>query len=140
MSKSADFNFLKTEVAKLHKLSSRKHGNKDIDKSRVRDPYQRDYARILYTTSFRRLGGKMQFLGIDHANFDRMRLTHSLEVAQIACSICTKLEEKSKATRRKSRDTNHIWTMPDLFAIQAICLAHEYRQPAFRPCGRAGAG
>jgi len=137
VSKSDDFNFLEKEVAKLRKLSSREHGDKGIDKSRVRDHYQRDYARILYSPSFRRLGGKMQFLGLDPANFDRMRLTHSLEVAQIACSICTKLEEeeKSKTTSNKGKKADPIWTMPDLFAIQAICLAHDIGNPPF---GHAG--
>lgn len=44
----------------------------------------RDYARILYSRSFRRLQGKMQLLGTDPREFYRNRLTHSLEVAQVA--------------------------------------------------------
>ncbi|WP_432216788.1 dGTP triphosphohydrolase [Pseudomonas kribbensis] len=47
----------------------------------------RDYARVLYSSSFRRLQGKMQLLGINAHTFNRNRLTHSLEVAQIARSI-----------------------------------------------------
>ncbi|MFM8332703.1 MAG: dGTP triphosphohydrolase [Candidatus Methylumidiphilus sp.] len=54
-----------------------------------------DYARVLYSSSFRRLQGKMQLLGIDPNNFNRNRLTHSLEVAQIARSIATSLKLKS---------------------------------------------
>jgi dGTPase len=52
-----------------------------------RDESMRDYARVLYSSSFRRLQGKMQLLGIDASRFNRNRLTHSLEVAQIARSI-----------------------------------------------------
>lgn len=80
---------------------------------RVRDDYQRDYARILYSSSFRRLQGKMQLLGIDHANFHRNRLTHSLEVAQIARTIAAKLHI-----------TNHI-------VVEACSLAHDLGNPPF---------
>lgn len=54
-----------------------------------------DYARVLYSSSFRRLQGKMQLLGINASHFYRNRLTHSLEVAQIARSIATNLKLKS---------------------------------------------
>ena len=40
-------------------------------------PFQRDYARIMYSSSFRRLQGKMQLLGIKNDQFFRNRLTHS---------------------------------------------------------------
>lgn len=56
-----------------------------------RDEGMRDYARVLYSSSFRRLQGKMQLLGIDASRFNRNRLTHSLEVAQIARSIAADL-------------------------------------------------
>lgn len=59
------------------------------EKARYRPdgPFQRDYARIMYSSSFRRLQGKMQLLGIKQDQFFRNRLTHSLEVAQTARSI-----------------------------------------------------
>lgn len=59
----------------------------DDKRSESRDDVMRDYARVLYSSSFRRLQGKMQLLGIDANKFNRNRLTHSLEVAQIARSI-----------------------------------------------------
>ncbi len=55
-------------------------------------PFQRDYARIMYSSSFRRLQGKMQLLGIKNDQFFRNRLTHSLEVAQIARSIASAIK------------------------------------------------
>ncbi len=60
-------------------------------RSGSRDDVMRDYARVLYSSSFRRLQGKMQLLGIDANRFNRNRLTHSLEVAQIARSIAFEL-------------------------------------------------
>jgi predicted deoxyguanosinetriphosphate triphosphohydrolase len=64
------------------------------NRSESRDDVMRDYARVLYSSSFRRLQGKMQLLGIDANKFNRNRLTHSLEVAQIARSIAYDLELK----------------------------------------------
>ena len=83
--------FAKEQQTKAEKFNFREHKEPDIDRSKNRDEYRRDYARVLYSSSFRRLQGKMQLLGIDHTNFYRNRLTHSLEVAQIARSIATDL-------------------------------------------------
>lgn len=67
----------------------------DDDRSHDRQELMRDYARVLYSSSFRRLQGKMQLLGIDSNRFNRNRLTHSLEVAQIARSIAFDLDLKN---------------------------------------------
>jgi dGTPase len=61
------------------------------DRGEGRDETMRDYARVLYSSSFRRLQGKMQLLDVDSSRFNRNRLTHSLEVAQIARSIAADL-------------------------------------------------
>lgn len=65
--------------------------NQSDSRTSGRDESLRDYARVLYSSSFRRLQGKMQLLGIDASRFNRNRLTHSLEVAQIARSIAADL-------------------------------------------------
>jgi len=73
-------------------LSFRHYKPSVDDRSEGRNDYMRDYARILYSSSFRRLQGKMQLLGVDSTHFHRNRLTHSLEVAQIARTIGENLE------------------------------------------------
>lgn len=78
-----------------------------------RDDEMRDYARILYSSSFRRLQGKMQLLGIDATNFNRNRLTHSLEVAQIARSIAFNLGLKN------------------IMFAESCSLAHDLGNPPF---------
>ena len=87
------------------------------DGGRERNAYERDYARILYSSSFRRLQGKMQLLGIDHTAFHRNRLTHSLEVAQIARTIASGLELKSPVVS------------------EACSLAHDIGNPPFGHSG-----
>ncbi|MFA6789439.1 MAG: dNTP triphosphohydrolase [Arcobacteraceae bacterium] len=82
--------FAQHEEKKLESLTVRVYPLTD-DRNQGRDEFMRDYARILYSSSFRRLQGKMQLLGINATNFNRNRLTHSLEVAQIARSIAQNL-------------------------------------------------
>jgi dGTPase len=52
-----------------------------------RSPYRRDWARLIHSPCFRRLQGKTQLFPSDEQDFYRNRLTHSLEVAQIASGI-----------------------------------------------------
>ncbi|WP_316675003.1 dGTP triphosphohydrolase [uncultured Tolumonas sp.] len=78
-----------------------------------RQELMRDYARILYSSSFRRLQGKMQLLGVDAIKFNRNRLTHSLEVAQIARSIAYDLG------------------LIDVVVTESAALAHDIGNPPF---------
>lgn len=86
---------------------------------RADGPFQRDYARIMYSSSFRRLQGKMQLLSIKNDQFFRNRLTHSLEVAQIARSIACALK----------------YSQSEIFVVEAGALAHDIGNPPF---GHAG--
>jgi len=82
------------EMMLMHTLSTnREHSTAETD-TRGRDQFERDYARVLYSSSFRRLQGKMQLFEVNPEKFNRNRLTHSLEVAQIARSIASELELK----------------------------------------------
>ena len=55
--------------------------------SNYRNTFMRDRDRVLYCTAFRRLAGKTQIYTIGSDDHKRNRMTHSLEVAQIARTI-----------------------------------------------------
>lgn len=81
-----------------------------------RTPFQRDKDRILRSTAFRRLQYKTQVFVNHEGDHYRTRLTHSLEVAQIAKTICRMLELNEDLS-------------------EALALAHDMGHPPF---GHAG--
>lgn len=93
-----------------------------------REPYERDKTRVIHCPAFRRLQRKTQILGADSGDFHRTRLTHSLEVASIACSIVRNL-----ANNPQARLVAGILPNEDL--ISTISLLHDIGHPPFGHSG-----
>jgi dGTPase len=82
------------------------HKEKEHD---YRSAYQRDRDRIIYSTAFRRLEYKTQVFVNHEGDYYRTRLTHTLEVAQIAKSIARalRLNEDLTETVALAHDLGH---------------------------------
>ncbi len=78
-------------------------------KSILRSPYQRDRDRILHSTAFRRLKHKTQVFVNTAGDHYRTRITHSLEVSQIARTLAKvfKLNEDLSETLSLAHDLGH---------------------------------
>lgn len=113
-------------MEQYHKLQTDNCKSREYceDKAEERSEYSRDYARILYSSSFRRLQGKMQILGVESTAFYRNRLTHSLEVSQIARSI-------AKTVSWKCGEESDMYCNEELYLLEAAALAHDIGHPAF---------
>jgi dGTPase len=81
-----------------------------------RTPFQRDRARVIHARSFRRLAGKTQVFTHRYSDHFRSRLTHTMEVAQIARAIASALKLNEDMT-------------------EALALVHDIGHPPF---GHAG--
>jgi len=87
-------------------------------------PFVKDYARIVHSPSFRKLQGKSQLIPAGENYFFRTRLTHSLEVAEIAMRIARKLNEEYFTERPLDCDL-----------IACACVLHDIGHPPFGHSG-----
>ncbi|GGL74556.1 deoxyguanosinetriphosphate triphosphohydrolase [Wenxinia marina] len=86
------------------------------EESTFRSPFQRDRDRIIHASAFRRLKHKTQVFVEHEGDYFRTRLTHSIEVAQVARTVAAALDLNVELT-------------------EAVALAHDLGHPPFGHTG-----
>ena len=102
----------------------RLHREPGTGKRGPRDAFQRDRDRIIHSVPFRRLRHKTQVFVAPDGDHFRVRLTHSLEVAQIASGIVSQFEKNFPRHAA-------IPHLPNANQIQAIGLTHDLGHSPF---------
>jgi len=93
-----------------------------------RSAFRRDYGRLLHSPAFRRLQGKTQLFPGHESDFFRNRLTHSLEVAQVAKGIASQINDSEPTFQKDPIDTD---------LVEFAALAHDLGHPPFGHNGEA---
>ncbi|WP_088840834.1 deoxyguanosinetriphosphate triphosphohydrolase [Listeria sp. ILCC797] len=104
--------------------------SKTVSPDDLRNAFENDYQRIIISASFRRLQDKTQVFPLEKNDFVRTRLTHSLEVSQIAKSLGTRVGTKIINERLDPSFTEkNIKELSDLLACSG--LLHDMGNPPF---------
>ena len=98
------------------------YAGKEKKEKGIRTLFQIDRDRIIHSSAFRRMRNKTQVFGVFTLDYYRTRLTHSLEVSQIARAITSILNKKYGLTI-------------DADLVEAVSLAHDIGHPPFGHLG-----
>lgn len=93
-----------------------------------RNEFDKDYQRIIYSSSLRRLQDKAQVFPLQNNDFTRTRLTHSLEVASLGRSLAWNIgewliQEKVFKDFAKARELASL--------VEVSCIVHDLGNPPF---------
>lgn len=102
----------------------------DSDDEKFRNSFHKDYDRLIFSNSFRRLSKKTQVHPLSNNDHVHNRLTHSLEVASVGRSLGLKAGEILRDIYDESINPHDV-----AYIIQTACLAHDIGNPPF---GHAG--
>lgn len=101
----------------------------NIGQETTRATFERDYSRLIHSPTFRRLQGKSQVFGAGTGDYYRTRLTHSLEVAQIAREAARGLLKAYPAVSAERAAHPGLIIDPEVVECASIC--HDFGHPPF---------
>lgn len=101
----------------------------NIGQETSRATFERDYSRLIHSPTFRRLQGKSQVFGAGTGDYYRTRLTHSLEVAQIAREAARALLRAYPEVAADKAEHPGLIIDPEVVECAAIC--HDFGHPPF---------
>ncbi|MFP4095607.1 MAG: deoxyguanosinetriphosphate triphosphohydrolase [Cyclobacteriaceae bacterium] len=121
-----------------HLFSAVRLGVEDrpVYSDKVRNPYQQDYDRLIFSSPFRRLQNKTQVFPLPGSVFVHNRLTHSLEVACVGRSLGNIIGHRiADEHPDEDEDFRHFYRNEMGSVISAACIAHDIGNPPFGHSG-----
>lgn len=121
----------------LNNLYTNKRTGSDGNTLASRTDFQRDFDRIIFSTSFRRLQNKTQVFPLPGSVFVHNRLTHSLEVASVGRSLGSLAGEfiTDIYAKELSTESREFYQYNLHNVVAAACLCHDVGNPAFGHSG-----
>lgn len=112
-------------------LSEQRLWKRDEYEDKERSAFQRDFDRIVFSSSFRRLQDKTQVFPMAESDYVRTRLTHSIEVSSVGRSL------GKKAGTHIREELDELGLVPGHVGeiVAAACLAHDIGNPPFGHSG-----
>lgn len=121
----------------LNRIFTNQRTGKSVATAASRTDYQRDYDRIIFSASFRRLQNKTQVFPLPGSVFVHNRLTHSLEVSSVGRSLGSAAGEFifKNFQQELSAEAQNFYQHNLQNVIAAACLCHDIGNPAFGHSG-----
>jgi dGTPase len=100
----------------------------------ARNPFQKDWDRVVFCSAFRRLQDKTQVHSLPESDYVRNRLTHSLEVSSVGRSLGAQV---GQVILDRHGDPGGIGAAEFGHIVAAACLGHDIGNPPFGHFGEA---
>ncbi|MGE7913255.1 deoxyguanosinetriphosphate triphosphohydrolase [Lysinibacillus xylanilyticus] len=109
-------------------LSGERQRKSESESFPHRNEFDKDYERIIYSSSLRRLQDKAQVFPLQNNDFTRTRLTHSLEVASLGRSLAWNIGEWliKKGAFEGFAEAKQLASL-----VEVSCLVHDLGNPPF---------
>lgn len=118
-------------------LNNERLDNEDINYNDTttisRDPFERDYDRVIFSTAFRRLQDKTQLFPLPNSDFIHKRLIHSIEVSSVGRSLASLISDFLFGKNKPDIESADKYKICEI--VKTACLLHDIGNPPF---GHAG--
>lgn len=117
-------------------LSARRLGHQGAEPvTPARNPFQKDWDRVVFCSAFRRLQDKTQVHSLPESDYVRNRLTHSLEVSSVGRSLGAQVGQT--IMQRHGKDLAGLSAAEFGHIVAAACIGHDIGNPPFGHFGEA---
>lgn len=117
-------------------LSAQRLGHRGAEPvTAARNPFQKDWDRVVFCSAFRRLQDKTQVHSLPESDYVRNRLTHSLEVSSVGRSLGAQVGQT--IMQRHSAALSGLSAAEFGHIVAAACIGHDIGNPPFGHFGEA---